>query len=104
MNVVVRATYKLLYQKLMALNDGYNVGGIFCDLEKAFDCVNHKILLSKLEFYGIFGIMHKLITSYLERRFQRIRLQFKHYNLRTYSNWGEISHGVLQGSILGPLL
>jgi hypothetical protein len=37
------------------------VGGIFCDLKKAFDSVNHKILLSELEFYGLSGPMHKLI-------------------------------------------
>jgi hypothetical protein len=79
------------------------VGGMFCDLEKAFDCANHWILLPKLEFYGISGLFHKLI-SYLGTRFQRIRLQSKHFNPCTYSNWGEIFHGVPQGSILGPLL
>jgi hypothetical protein len=81
-----KATYRLLDQLILALNDGHNVGGIFCDLEKAFDCVNHKILLSKLEFYGISGPFHKLISSYLETRFQRIRLQPKHFNLSIYSN------------------
>jgi len=41
------------------------VGAIFCDLQKAFGCVNHNILLTKFEFYGITGITYKLIKSYL---------------------------------------
>jgi hypothetical protein len=88
----------LFDQILTALNEGHNVGGIFCDLEKAFDCVNHKFLLFKLEVYGISGSMLKLIASYLKGRFQRTRLQ------STCSNLGSISHEVPQGSVLGPLL
>jgi len=49
------ASYNLINNILDALNNKFTVGGIFCDLTKAFDCVNHSILLSKLEFYGITG-------------------------------------------------
>ena len=47
------------------------VGGIFCVLEKAFDCVNHDILLSKLKFYGISDKDFRLYQSYLDNRFCR---------------------------------
>jgi hypothetical protein len=53
------------------------VGGIFCDLKKAFDCVNHKILLSTLEFYRISGLMHKLIGSHLRGRSQETDSKLK---------------------------
>jgi hypothetical protein len=78
------------------------VGGIFCDLQKAFDCVNHNILLTKLEFYEVTGTNLKLIKSFLEDRYQKVILD---NNLPdSISDWGEIRHSVPQGSILSPLL
>jgi len=56
---------------LNAVNNKLLVGGIFHDLEKAFDCVNHDILLSKLKFYGISDKDFRLYQSYLDNRFCR---------------------------------
>jgi hypothetical protein len=79
------------------------VGGIFCYLRKAFDCVSHEILLSKLEFYGIKGIFGTLIKSYLKDRYQRVTIKDTANN-PTFSDWKPIKHGVPLGSILDPLL
>jgi hypothetical protein len=97
-----KASYKLNDDLLNAPNNRMMVGGIFCDLQKAFNCVNHNILLKKLEFYGITGITYKLIKFYLQGRYQRVVLN--NHSSSSCSNWGEITHSVPQGSILGPLL
>jgi len=78
------------------------VAGIFCALQKAFDCANHNILLAKLEFHGIIGMAYILIKSYLEGRYQRVVLN--NISLDSCFNWGEINHGVPQGSLLCPPL
>ena len=65
------ATYALLNNILLSLDKKKLVGGIFCDLQKAFDCVHHDILLKKMKYYGITGISHKLLQSYLGNRYQR---------------------------------
>ena len=70
----------------------------FLDLAKAFDTVDHSILLKKLERYGIRGHSLDLITNYLTNRKQRVKLN------DIVSDYKIISTGVPQGTILGPLL
>ena len=72
--------------------------GVFIDLSKAFDTVNHKILLKKLTYFGIKGVYLDWFNSYL-----RNRKQFIFYNDKN-SSMLDITCGVPQGSILGPLL
>jgi hypothetical protein len=62
------ASFKLINEILLAMNNKLTAGGIFCDLLKAFNCVHPDILLSKLEFYGVVGKFNTLITPYLKDR------------------------------------
>jgi len=72
------------------------VGGIFCDLHKAFDCINHAVLLEKLKFYGVSGKFYNLVKSYLDERYQTVIIS---YNNGIESTWEKIKQGVPQGSI-----
>jgi hypothetical protein len=86
-----------------AANNKLTVGGIFCDVEKAFDCVNHNMLLSKLEFYEVVGKFNILISSFLKYRYQKVLTDNRKTHNSTSSGWEIVKHGVSQGSILGPL-
>jgi len=97
------ATHALLNNIQLTLDKKSPVGGIFCDVQKAFDCVNYNILLEKMKYYGITGTDYKLMQSYLDNRYQRTVIKNKNLN-KVFSSRGIIKHGVPQCSVLGPLL
>jgi hypothetical protein len=68
------AICKLTNEILIALNNKTMAGSIFCDLETAFDSVNHDVLLSKLSCYGISGKAKLLVESYLQNRYQTVQI------------------------------
>jgi hypothetical protein len=92
---------KLTTEILNSMNNKLAVGVIFWDLEKAFDCVDHGILFSKLKFYCINGKHLALYQSYLDNRYSRTLIHDESDN--KVSCWTKIKHGVPQGSVLGPL-
>ena len=94
----IHALIELDDQIKLAINYNELTCGLFLDLSKAFDTVNHKILLTKLDHYGIRGSAHDLLKSYLTNRKQYVKIG------NCKSELGQINCGVPQGSVLGPLL
>ena len=83
---------------LSALDNGLTTCNVFIDLKKAFDSVDHDILISKLQFYGIRGNALNLLMSYLSNRSQCVEINGKR------SNCQALNYGVPQDSVLGPFL
>ena len=92
------ALLSIVGQIRSALDKNMFACGVFIDLEKAFDTVNHQILLYKLNHYEIRGVANKWFSSYLSNRYQKVALNGES------SQRLPITCGVPQGSILGPLL
>ena len=82
----------------IAVDKGEFACGVFVDFQKAFDTVDHNILISKLEHYGIRGLACQWFKSYLSDRYQYVKVGNAKSILKL------IKHGVPQGSVLGPLL
>ena len=100
------------FMEKIKINPDSHIISIFCDLSKAFDCVNHNILLQKLYNLGIRGTPYKWFESYLLERNQYTVITksrpgtSQNYSILTkfQSKISQIKQGVPQGSILGPLL
>ena len=85
------------WKKCLDRNGGI-IGAVLMDLSKAFDTINHELLIAKLKAYGFSDITLHIILDYLSNRWQRTKIN------TAFSGWKELLCGVPQGSVLGPLL
>ena len=92
------ALMELIEELSSALDSKKVTVGVFIDLKKAFDTIDHKLLMHKLEHYGIRGESNNWLKSYLENRKQYVQVNEHRSSLL------KILCGVPQGSVLGPKL
>ena len=81
-----------------AIGRGKEFGALLTDNSKAFDCINHPLVIAKLYNYGASPLSINMIFSYLSNRTHRTKI------IECFSERYRIEHGVPQGSILGPVL
>lgn len=96
------AIYNTINYIMENLDNKNKVAGIYFDLSKAFDNINHELLIQKLEGYGVRGVCSRLVQSYLQNRSQCVSITSN--GITHISQSRKITQGVPQGSILGPLL
>ena len=101
---IEKTVFSLTDSVLSSLNIWQKTAGIFCDLSKAFDCVNHKILLAKLCHCGIRGVSLNWFKTYITNRKQKVKITTQNLKHISFCRWETIKNGVPQGLILGTLL
>lgn len=97
------AIFSFLSSLYLALDKGDSAIGLFVDLSKAFDTIDHKILLAKLTSLGINGPALGWIESFLSDRTQVVKIKGATSSVPVLSNPQNVQNGVPQGSVLGPL-
>ena len=96
--MVLLFNFREMVEKLKnTLDKGKHVGAVFMNLSKAFDTLNHDLLIAKLKAYWFSNSALLCMLSYLKNRSQRVSVN------SSFSNWEEIIAGVLQWPILGSL-
>ena len=98
------AAFRLTDSVFKSVNKKCVLEEFFCDLAKAFVCVNHETLLAKLHFCGILGVSEVWFRSCSINERQKFEITLLNSSQNVFSDWGTLKHGVPQGSIPVPLL
>ena len=100
----VNAVMELTTEIIKSRENNLHTISVFLDLSKAFDTLDPKILIKKLEKYGLRGVVLNWFESYLMNRQLRVKCEVAKENKTQYSNLYDVEYGAPQGSCLGPLL
>ena len=98
------AICELVSEIIKGKQDGMHTLAVFLDLSKAFDSLEHDVLLKKLHKCGIRGVAYNWFESYLNGRQMRVKCNVASSRKTEYSNYMKVSYGTPQGSCLGPLI